>query len=1045
MTSMWLVLFIANCIPISVNLDDDLRGIDDFTEQKGLKKIKYVDLLSQRIWQMASVNNKSRQFPIVFMDKGPHFSSGPIVFMDKGPHFSSGSALNTSEPEQNYKVNMIKRILKYKQSAGKSKKSVRSKKEHDILMDDITYGIFGSCYNISLFSDEPFVMIDKCPLWAPNYNDVNLCHSSRSINEFDKCAIDLELVPVTDNRGYIYKNIYCARCHGIRNITTWEVELVYNTYSPLRFFDFKQSMILLGKFKDVGQCVPFVYPLKPKGKLLCTRYAAMNLLEMHEQRSRYHRFIDRGDETSSGEYPLSFQILMNFGINGKGHVFFSTSGIEPVMEHHCGENEIYDPNIQECRRVVCKGGYVLIDKKCISKTQKYYAFTQQHIEDATQSDYPIQLIYRFNVSSRDVQVLKDPIACDDIAKAFADMLNISIDRVLNFEISLLNGTSPDTKVEIRRIGVSRDASNAFNNRNNSNADCNTHLSEYHLPVNLESVTAEISFSLFHSGDKGSNRSSNDTLKNKILNLKGEFNFKINGTEFKIDNPSAKTTVQLDLWCTKGQKDQKFEDEFEISIRLDKKLGRNVSGIYVNSTGNFYPPNMYDLWLWVTGKIGNISDVSHYMYVFICDMPKIANKDCARFQIASSNYTRLRNSSVLLDNNLVFDMHEYEYVNNRGNSTDIQVCVPKSYFIEPPLSEISFGCGDSYKDVLKAEGYLSFVLGIISIVVLTAVIVTYSLFAKLRNLPGLNMMCLTLSLCFGELIFIMSGSIDESSDIICPIVGVFLHFIFLASFFWMNVMSYDVFKTFANKCILTRVRRTKKHFPMYSLYAWGSPALIVGICSIIDFTKWIPNFRIGYGGSSGDSYEYYIYETFSNQTDNPTITKLYQQKFGCWIQEPVAALVAFGLPMIMILLANAIMFIRTIICIRSVTKMVSLRTRRSSVSNAIGQHDVILYVRMSTVMGFTWIFGLASSIVSSFSEKPTNAVCIALHVVGVFFIIFNCSQGLFIFFVFVLNRRVGALYKDLFGQCRGQLSRQSSASSSLHSVGTIQTVDENTNF
>lgn len=1032
MTSLWLVLFIANCIPISVNLDDDLRGMDDFTEHKGLKKQTYVDLLSQRIWQMASVNNKSRQ--------------SPIVFMDRGPHFSSGSVLNTSEPEQNYKVNMIKRMLKYKQLAvGKSKKSVRSKKEHDILMDDITYGIFGSCYNISLFSDEPFVMIDKCPLWAPNVNDVNLCHSSRSINEFDKCAIDLELVPVTDNRGYIYKNIYCARCHGIRNITTWEVELVYNTYSPLRFFDFKQSMILLGKFKDVGQCVPFVYPLKPKGKLLCTRYAAMNLLEMHQQRSRYHRFIDRSDETSSGEYPLSFQILMNFGINGKGHVFFSTSGIEPVIEHHCGENEIYDPSMQACRRVVCTGGYVLIDKKCIPKTQKYDSFTQQHIEDATQSDYPIQLIYRFNVSSRDVQVLKDPIACDDISKAFAGMLNISIDRVLNFEISLLNGTSPDKKVEIRRIGVSRDASNAFNNRNHSNVDCNTHISEYNLPVNLESVTAEISFSLVPSDDKGSNRSSNDTLKNKILNLKGTFYFKINGTEFKTDNPSAKTTVQLDLWCTKGQKDQKFDDEFEISIRLDKKSGRNVTGIYVNSTGNYYPPDMYDLWLWVTGKIGNISDVSSYMYVFLCDMPKIANKDCARFQIASSNYTRLRNSSVLLDNNIVFDMHEYEYVNNRENSTDIQVCVPNSYFIEPPLIEISFGCGDSYKDVLKAEGYLSFVLGIISIVVLTAVIVTYSIFAKLRNLPGLNMMCLTLSLCFGELIFIMSGSIDESSTIICPIVGVFLHFIFLASFFWMNVMSYDVFKTFANKCILTRVRRTKKHFPMYSLYAWGSPALIVGICSIIDFTKWIPNFRIGYGGSSGDSYEYYTYDTFSNQTDNPTITKLYQQKFGCWIQEPVAALVAFGLPMIMILLANAIMFIRTIICIRSVTKMVSLRTRRSSVSNAIGQHDVILYVRMSTVMGFTWIFGLASSIVSSFSEKPTNAVCIALHVVGVFFIIFNCSQGLFIFFVFVLNRRVGALYKDLFGQCRGQLSRQSSASSSLHSVGTIQTVDENTNF
>jgi hypothetical protein len=60
--------------------------------------------------------------------------------------------------------------------------------------------------------------------------------------------------------------------------------------------------------------------------------------------------------------------------------------------------------------------------------------------------------------------------------------------------------------------------------------------------------------------------------------------------------------------------------------MDSITGHNVTGVYVNSTDTFYPPGMYDLWVWVTGKIGNISDVSTNVYVFVCNMPKIENKN-----------------------------------------------------------------------------------------------------------------------------------------------------------------------------------------------------------------------------------------------------------------------------------------------------------------------------------------------------------------------------------------------------------------------------------
>lgn len=1044
MISLWLPLFIANCIPLSGDpiMDEALNKItksdslENYVEQKLLQRSRYCDLLTQRLWQTTPDG---------------HMTSDSLSRHNQT--LASVVSIDKVEDEQNSELFKIsnKHLSHTKNGRSRRKKGKQiGKKEHTIFMQDIAYGIFGSCYNVSLFSDKPFIMIDRCPLAARNILDVRLCQSSRSIEEFDQCSIDMRLIPVSDNRGYIYKNIYCARCHGINTVTTWEVELAYNSMSALRLLELEQdqSLTVLGILDHTAQCVPSVYPLKPKGMLLCENLKYQSFHAHHLRNVLYPV-----DEQVKEEYPLSFTILMNFGINGKGHVFFSTSAMSPVAEHRCKENEIYDPNVQECRRVVCKSGYVLEDKKCIPKIQKYHALSQNNINDVTRSEYPLQITYRINVTRESFTLLEGLDACVDITEAFAAMLNISTNRILNFKMHLLNGTSPKKAMEFRQIATplalsEHDVAQTETETDDPNSYCDTfvplHDDSFPETNDLKVVrTVEVSFSLSPSKNRSVDHSTNEYIKQRLL-IQGSFNFVINGTEFRTDTSAANTDVELDLWCTKGKKDQKFDNQFDLIVQMDNITGHNVTGVYVNSTDTFYPPGMYDLWVWVTGKIGNISDVSTNVYVFVCNMPKIENKNCARFQIKSSQYTRLKNSSLLLDDNRIVGMSEYEYVDE--DSYDIQICVPDSYFLVEPLpSEISFGCGENYENVLLAEGYISFSLGIISIVVLAAVIVTYSIFEKLRNLPGLNTMSLTISLFLGELLFITSGSIQQNEEILCSIVGAFLHFIFLASFFWMNVMSYDVFRTFANKCILTRIRKKRRYFPKYSLYAWGAPALIVGVCCILDFTKYFPNVEIGYGGSSDSSYSYSINANIDNETETLLpISKLSKRKFGCWIQNPVAALVAFGSPMIAILFANAIMFVRTIICIRSVTKFVSLRTRRSSVSNAIGKHDVMLYVRMSTVMGFTWIFGLASSIVSSFTDKPTGNVCITLHTLGLLFIIFNCSQGLFIFGVFVCNRRVGALYKELFGQLKKNLSRQSSTTS-LSTLQNVNSVSEKTHL
>ena len=69
-----------------------------------------------------------------------------------------------------------------------------------------------------------------------------------------------------------------------------------------------------------------------------------------------------------------------------------------------------------------------------------------------------------------------------------------------------------------------------------------------------------------------------------------------------------------------------------------------------------------------------------------------------------------------------------------------------------------------------------------------------------------------------------------------------------------------------------------------LYGWGMPALIVAICSIVEFAT-----TIEFG------YERY--------PDSPAI---------CWISQPISNLIAFGIPLAIILSVNAVLFTLTII-------------------------------------------------------------------------------------------------------------------------------------
>ncbi|XP_033763513.1 uncharacterized protein LOC117344796, partial [Pecten maximus] len=908
----------------------------------------------------------------------------------------------------------------------------------------------GNCRPIKPFTSG-ILIVDRCPESTTDSWLIRQCHSTHG-NPYrhPNCVIEIDQIPVQDSRGVVYRNIYCAICHDAKNASTWSTEIETDT---MTYFDTDESrniLIISNEPSRSPNCSQKNIPAQMDKIVFCDTSNVVEIGHSHRGRSS----VGDDPHTKTSVFPLSFQVLMNFGINGKGHIFFSAtshSGPSPPV-HRCAENEVYDQNTEQCKKIVCASGYKLVNSKCQSTTATSHGDSSSldDLDTLNQDEETSQITLRLNVSGEDLLLLQQENSDKTIVAEFSARLNISSDRIKNFTIEFQNGTVSGKEVEVVRVVTptpprtnkalpknlnqgpfNSDDENVKPENTTEGTETDSVLTDSNIPYDTiqETYTVIIKFILFPAKKKSSKDVPTslvlDTLKTMIDGK--SFSFSLNGTSFNVDDVDKDDPLILDSWCTKGRINYYMGDEFEFTSRYDNETGQMQSCIYVNSTNSYYDQKLFDLFVMLTTTLGEVSNTNTSSYVFVCDMPRIVDKECGRIEIVDSEYIRYPENNSIFYSGELLSMNNYEYINDSENS--LRLCIPKSYSSDTePDNLLVQSCGVNFYRVSLAENYLSFILGIISLVAMVSVLVTYYLFDNLRNLPGLNTINLTVSLFMGELLFLLSGlTVKLESDWPCKAIAVFLHYLFLASFFWMNVMAYDLYRTFGHNCILTRVREKKNFFCRYFVYAWGSPALIVCACAVIDFSEIVDGVHIGYGSyvtkdtdvtdagtvfstpSTNWSGEHNGSVPIKSPVAHSSI--ITEANLGCWIMEPVATLITFGFPMIIILVVNAIMFIKTIICIRAVAKLAKLKTRRSSLNQAVGKSDVVLYVRMSTVMGFTWIIGLGSSVISAFADGPTDTMCVVLHTIGILFILFNCSQGVFIFGAFVFNKRVLGLYKS----------------------------------
>ncbi|XP_050546918.1 G-protein coupled receptor Mth2-like isoform X1 [Daktulosphaira vitifoliae] len=257
---------------------------------------------------------------------------------------------------------------------------------------------------------------------------------------------------------------------------------------------------------------------------------------------------------------------------------------------------------------------------------------------------------------------------------------------------------------------------------------------------------------------------------------------------------------------------------------------------------------------------------------------------------------------------------------------------------------------------------------------------YALIRELRNLQGKSLICHigSLTIAYASSLFIQlhTESLVRYQNNICVILAYIIQFSFLASFFWLNVMCFDLWWTFSG-CRPMRGRakeRDSKKFILHSIYAWGGPLIIFFITFYMELS------------------------TSLNSTE-------YQPDFGlrsCWFHTKTATLIYFYGPIGVILLANSLMFIHTALMI--LKHMREAKVLQGSESKKSVDHEkqkFLLYFKLFLVMGVNW---LAEIISWAFDNQGHWWYVTDIG---------NALQGVLIFLIFVCKKRVLRLVNKKF--------------------------------
>lgn len=293
------------------------------------------------------------------------------------------------------------------------------------------------------------------------------------------------------------------------------------------------------------------------------------------------------------------------------------------------------------------------------------------------------------------------------------------------------------------------------------------------------------------------------------------------------------------------------------------------------------------------------------------------------------------------------------------------CVTNIYADEGESGEkinVAFVCFPGEEDEIRGrtEGVQSYfaVLLLISVIFLFLTLITYILLPELRDLQGRCIMPTVLSqmLAYTALAVLQfRGHIME--DTLCVFSAFFLYFWMLSAFFWLNVASFNVWRTVQFQRFHISDNRL---YYGYSMYGWGFPGLCLSIAiithhsPITDESLLRPNFALS----------------------------------NCWFHDAPETWAYFYGPISILLAMNLVFFILTVF------RLWRLSSRGTTVPGLrSSRFKCILYLKLFMLMGILWIFEVLSYFVNVEGGiwNFTDTI--------------NSLQGVLIFLVVVCRKRV----------------------------------------
>ncbi|XP_017487930.1 PREDICTED: G-protein coupled receptor Mth2 isoform X1 [Rhagoletis zephyria] len=286
------------------------------------------------------------------------------------------------------------------------------------------------------------------------------------------------------------------------------------------------------------------------------------------------------------------------------------------------------------------------------------------------------------------------------------------------------------------------------------------------------------------------------------------------------------------------------------------------------------------------------------------------------------------------------------------------------------------------------------------------IVVYLSIPELRNQHGKSLVCYLIGLIIGYSLLAMSSlRMDYYSSIaFCKTLGYVAYYFFMAAFFWLSVISFDLWHNFRGTRGINRFQE-KKRYLIYSLYAWGIPVPFLVFTWYAQEVADIPDYlKPGIGGGE-----------------------------FCWLDMRTwSAMIYFFGPIVLIIMANSIMFVLTAMKIHKVQReMARIMAREDSTKNLRTEKDKFgLFLRLFIVMGVTWSMEILSYFVGA--DKGWAKI---------FYIsdICNAIQGFLIFMLFVMKKKVKHLITNRYSSTRdssNQRQSQYSTKTTSSSVGNL---------